>query len=316
MPDTPTKLTLKADWGIAESRTGKRLHGRIYRSNKDGGYMFVSAAYDGAQVQFRAWPCNRNGEHERLPRYTGTDTTIGRFLSRHGYLNVETGEYPREARLTDLAEDTADDGSPMEIATYHVSPPIGSANPVSSVEVVTKYVGANSNIRAVRITYPDGACDITESIGWDTDAQALGKLGISVIDPDEPDWSITGLDLLEDAMRRNRDDGDIVRLGGGNWDTILDIRTDRPELTAWTDRWVYKYTVNGDGLGGFVAAPRNPRLPRNARANRAAMIRTLFIEGASGTYSPDDAAALFDQWLKDERDGMGLPLDAQESAHA
>lgn len=306
--DAPIKLTLKADWGISRSKKGdKKLHGRIYRA-KDGSYLFVSASYDGVKVKFRAWPCTRSGKHEQRPLFMGTDTTITQFLSRFGYLNEETGQYQREAHLLDIVEDEAADGSPMEIATYHVSPPMGGSQRTSTVEVITKYVG-NSNLKCVRVTYPDGVCDVNESIGWDTDAQALGKLGITVADETEPVWDTTAHDLLMDAMRRNRDDdNDLLQLSGGNWDARLDTRTDRPELTAWSRRYVYAYTVNGSGMGCFLPAPRNPRLPRHARANRTRMIRELFADGASGTYSREDAETVFDRWLADERMGMGRTL--------
>ena len=309
MSDAPIKLTLKADWGISESKTGdKKLHGRIYRSGKDGSFMFVSAAYDGDKVKFRAWPCTRTGQHDKKPRFCGTDLTINEFLSRFGYINVEDGNYQRHAHLTDLTEETAADGSPMEIATYHVSPPLGSSRQTSTVEVVTKYVGRNSNVRAVRVIYPDGTLDTTESIGWDTDAQALGKLGISVTDTDDSDWVTTPRRLLADAMRHNHDTGDIIQLGGGNWDAQIDVRTDRPDLTAWTEQYVYTLTADGDNTAVFTPAPRNPRLPRHARSTRTKTIRALFIEGASGTYTRKAAATLFDEWYADEHAGMDRPL--------
>ena len=309
MSDAPIKLTLKADWGISESKTGdKKLHGRIYRSGKDGSFMFVSAAYDGDKVKFRAWPCTRTGQHDKKPRFCGTDLTINEFLSRFGYINVEDGNYQRHAHLTDLTEETAADGSPMETATYHVSPPLGSSRQTSTVEVVTKYVGRNSNVRAVRVIYPDGTLDTTESIGWDTDAQALGKLGISVTDTDDSDWVTTPRRLLADAMRHNHDTGDIIQLGGGNWDAQIDVRTDRPDLTAWTEQYVYTLTADGDNTAVFTPAPRNPRLPRHARSTRTKTIRALFIEGASGTYTRKAAATLFDEWYADEHAGMDRPL--------
>lgn len=315
MPDTPIKLTLEADWGTSETKKGdKKLHGRIYRI-KAGQYMFVSAAYDGSKIKFRAWPCTRAGKHEHNPMFVGTDMTIGRFLARFGYINEESGRKQREARLIDTMDDTTADGSPLKVATYHVFPPMGGQHRTSTVTVTTRPVG-RSNIRTVRVDYPDGTHDVSESIGWDTDAQALGKLGITVVDSNEPDWHTTARDLLTQAMRRNHDDGGIIQLGGGNWDALLDVRCDRPDLTAWSEQWVYTYTVNSHGVGEFTPAPRNPRLPRHAHRDRTSMIRALFIEGASGTYTRMDAETLFDQWLSDEHEGMGTPLALTEAADA
>ena len=92
MPDTPIKLTLEADWGTSETKKGdKKLHGRIYRI-KAGQYMFVSAAYDGSKIKFRAWPCTRAGKHEHNPMFVGTDMTIGVII--HTKICVVSHRWP------------------------------------------------------------------------------------------------------------------------------------------------------------------------------------------------------------------------------
>lgn len=294
-----TKLKLSTDWGVRKSKRGNiLLHGRVYRNicSSEEQYLFVCASYNGSNIRIQAWECNPNGKHAKEPLYSSTNMNINQFLDLHGYIIVDHAQYKRHATLLDVRDMTTASGEPVEVATYHVSPAIGGAYAINELTVTTQYVGT-STIKRISTTYTDGETDQTDSIGWETDAQALTRIGIRVIDADEVRCRTTANALLEQAMIQANDSTDIICRIDGNWGGIIDTRIDDLDLTAWSEKNVYTYT-NDQGVGMFKPLRRNPPLTNKIRKHTDVLVREGFVNGVAGNIGRDEAIRIFESWLK------------------
>lgn len=301
------KITLINDWGARAHPSNKAiLHGRIY-TTPDHRYLFISASYNGTNVAFRVWQCDRDGHHDKTPDITIAGMDIDTFCDHIGYANHEPVKHAtRTATLMHTAEHTDNHGHATTTATYQISPPLEGATTIS---IDTHHMRNGGSYSQVKYTDTNGKTHTTTSIGWSSDAQKLRELGI-IIDGNPIDEHTTPVrDLLNQAMSELGDtDPAWIHLSAGNWSASIDPRAQIPTLTAWTPRYAYTTMCGPDGLCRFVGVQRKPDMPSTDTITRTRAIRDTFIANAPDNMSREQAAKLFDRWLDDQRTGMGATV--------
>lgn len=300
---TLQKITLVKDWGVGTNPTGTTaLHGRIYKTST-GSHLFVSAMYDGNQLTWRIWECNPLGRHGEKPQHIKSDITINEFLDYCGYANTEPHNKPPRVATYMHSETSLDNNKRVtHTTTYHITPALHGTNTIFIETHELPHGGSYS-----RVSYIDRnqVEHCTDSIGWSTDSQRLHSLNITIQSGEHETYTYPVRELLQQAMLHADDTNPAwLQYSRGNWDTTIDIRTDLPNLTAWTPQYAYTTARNSNGLTYFIPVERKPYLPPLHTITCTRAIRDTFINNAPDNMRLDEAANIFDSWLDEQRQGQ------------